>query len=485
MADNDDDYEPQEGDEEEDDERDIKRRRQYPAVFKQSIWDALQAAKEEDKYPIGTMAALSKQFNVHRRVIQGVRDKGEAGLEDGNINFSDKRRDNGRVLKHDPVELKRRLRQLPLESRGTNRDSAHGIGIPTTTFWEYKTKHKIFRTVTATMRPKLTAEHKQARIDFARAKISPVLGEGGRQFYDGQFDTIHIDEKNFHVDKKTRRVFVGDDEPAPNRSCRNINFIQKVMFLAAVARPWRHEVRTLENENDWFWDGKVGMYPLVEERFARRGDVRTGLQRGDRILTPVNIDAAYFESIIIEKLLPDIALKCPATMIQKRIKIQLDNATPHIVNQRRFYDKCDEIGIDAVLVYQPAQSPDFNINDLSFFAAIQSLYYKVPGVNNVIACCNAVQASFEAFDPNKLNRAFLSLFMNYNMVLQNQGSNQYRIPHMGKERLEREGILPTTIEVHDFVVPDDIIEEQINENEVFELVDNNFDGVFEFGDVEE
>jgi hypothetical protein len=253
------------------------------------------------------------------------------------------------------------------------------------------------------------------------------------------------------------------------------------LLLAAVSRPWRHHVYYANYEPEsWSFDGKIGLYPMVEERPALRGDRRTGLQRGDAIITPVSITAAYFEELVCEKLLPDIALKCPRAMIARRIKIQCNNATPHRVCPQRFNNKCQELGIDCSLIFQPAQSPDLNICDLSFFASIQSIYYKIPGVSNIRSCVLAVAASFEAYDPRNLNRAFLSLFQNYNLLLQHEGSNKYKVPHMGKERLERTGQLPITIAVADMVVPDNVLDD-INEDEIGELIDENFDGVFDFG----
>ncbi len=37
--------------------------------------------------------------------------------------------------------------------------------------------------------------------------------------------------------------------------------------------------------------------------------------------------------------------------------------------------------------------------------------------------------------------------MNYNLVIQNDGSNSYPAPHMSKQALERKGILPITLPV--------------------------------------
>jgi hypothetical protein len=88
----------------------------------------------------------------------------------------------------------------------------------------------------------------------------------------------------------------------------------------------------------------------------------------------------------------------------------------------------------------------------------------------------AVEECFLAFDPNKLNRAFLSLFQNYNMVLINDGGNHYAVPHMGKDALERAGELPESIRVLMMEVPaDEYFHGFANENEAIEDVDNNFE----------
>jgi hypothetical protein len=49
------------------------------------------------------------------------------------------------------------------------------------------------------------------------------------------------------------------------------------MFLAAVARPLQWIGNVDPQNQQWDWDGKIGLYPLVEEHAARRGDNRTGL----------------------------------------------------------------------------------------------------------------------------------------------------------------------------------------------------------------
>jgi hypothetical protein len=143
--------------------------------------------------------------------------------------------------------------------------------------------------------------HKINKLEFAPNKI-----DASGEYYQTQYKVIHIDEMNFHVDKKTRRVYVGNREVLPYRLHQNANYIQKVMFLAAIARLVKRFPNVDPQNQQWDWDGKIGLDPLVEEHFARRGDNQTGLQQGDQILALVIVTSAYFESIILEKLLPDI-----------------------------------------------------------------------------------------------------------------------------------------------------------------------------------
>lgn len=54
-------------------------------------------------------------------------------------------------------------------------------------------------------------------------------------------------------------------------------------------------------------------------------------------------------------------------------------------------------------------------------------------------------AEHQAYDENKLNRVFLTLQSCLLEVMKADGGNGYKIPHMGKERLERLDILPNTL----------------------------------------
>jgi len=61
------------------------------------------------------------------------------------------------------------------------------------------------------------------------------------------YDYVHIDKKCFYLTKKSRRFYLGKDE-LPVRKTKGKRFVTKVMFLAAVARPWwdNHENRMFD-----------------------------------------------------------------------------------------------------------------------------------------------------------------------------------------------------------------------------------------------
>ena len=62
--------------------------------------------------------------------------------------------------------------------------------------------------------------------------------------HDPQFvnmeNIVHINEKWFYMTKKTENFYLLKDQKEPHRTCTNKNFVEKVMFLAAVARPRFH-----------------------------------------------------------------------------------------------------------------------------------------------------------------------------------------------------------------------------------------------------
>lgn len=156
---------------------------------------------------------------------------------------------------------------------------------------------------------------------------------------------------------------------------------------------------------------------------------------------------------IFEQILPAIKLKWP-DHLSKCIKIQQDNARPHIMdNDVDFRAAASTHGFDIRLVQQPPNSPDTNVNDLGWFRAIQSLQTETASYN-VDQLMSVVHISFEELSPQTLNNVFLSLQCCMVEILKVRGQNCYKIPHMKKGTLIRQGNLPTNLEVDEELVRD-------------------------------
>jgi hypothetical protein len=80
---------------------------------------------------------------------------------------------------------------------------------------------------------------------------------------------------------------------------------------------------------------------------------------------------------------------------------------------------------------QPAQSPDLNMLDLSFFSALKHDLAHVRYANNVNQLIQNVKAAYQNYDPVSINNQWGHLYDVYRTVLQSFGTNQYKVPHGG------------------------------------------------------
>jgi hypothetical protein len=90
------------------------------------------------------------------------------------------------------------------------------------------------------------------------------------------------------------------------------------------------------------------------------------------------VDGPVYEEYIVDYVLPSIAAKVPAAMKAGIIKLQQDNAGPHIVLKRsmKLVDCCKRLNLNIELVHQPSKSPDLNVLDLCFFNSLRSEYFQ-------------------------------------------------------------------------------------------------------------
>ena len=157
------------------------------------------------------------------------------------------------------------------------------------------------------------------------------------------------------------------------------------------------------------------------------------------------VTAPVYQQWLIEWLLPAIKEKFPLST--RLIKIQQDNARPHIQPQDpTFLQAAQRLGLNVELVYQPPNSPDLNVLDLGYFNSIQSLQEE-EAPTDIDQLVELVEQSYTNLNHHKMNNIFLTLQKVMEAVILCNGSNNYKLPHISKEALERRGQLPVSITV--------------------------------------
>lgn len=321
---------------------------------------------------------------------------------------------------------------IPLNKRGTIRSLANAINVPQTTIFR-KVKAGEIRRVSSVVRPLLTEKNKLARLKYCLSKLTP----------DGHFhdflDAVHVDEKWFYLQQTKRSYYLLPHEALPYRTCQSKRFIPKIMFMAAVARP-----RYDHHRKCWF-NGKIGIWPFITRERAQRNSKNR--MKGTIVTKASQVfDRAACTNMLVEKVYPAIRAKFPRSAINRPIRVQQDNAKPHaspedaaIVAAGR-----ENNGCRIELECQPANSPDFNVNDLAFFNSIQSLQQK-EAPRTVDDLIEAVQKAFNRLDRHTLDSAFVTLQKCLECTMMDKGGNAYKLPHLKKARLRNKGGLPRTM----------------------------------------
>jgi hypothetical protein len=184
-----------------------KKRKKYGKEIQSLVFQQLLLHCDDpinlDTIRHGSIASVASTLAIPISVVSRIYQKcaRAAHLDQNPLSvLEDRRAGNARPSKYDKVELVRRFKEAPIEKRSTIRDSASFLEMPYSTYHLYSKRDKIFRSSSIHLKPRLTEAHRRTRVEFATANIGP---DG---FYTAQYDTIHIDEKWFYLDKLNRRV---------------------------------------------------------------------------------------------------------------------------------------------------------------------------------------------------------------------------------------------------------------------------------------
>ncbi|ETV97619.1 hypothetical protein H310_09515 [Aphanomyces invadans] len=321
----------------------------------------------------GAINTTASEMNIHRSTVARVwkdfhRDALMPSRKTGRV---------GRTPIYTPGVVVAMVRELPQSLRTTMREISEATGIPLSTL------HR----------------HLKARTLRRRStRIKPMLNA----VFDDMWDVVHPGEKWINADTNVRKDYLTEGEDPEQRSWSSKRFILKVMFLAAVACP------RYDTQRGAYFDGKIGMRPIVEYRPAQRNS--RNRPAGTIVATLVNGDATVYRNYVVTQVIPAIKAKFPTS--NKRIVLQHDNATPHggVTNKDLVSSSTD--GWTFVVRSQPPNSPDLNVLDLGFFASLQTLQHKLTVMR---------------------------------LVLVNNGGNFFRLPHLRKDALRRAGALMSNV----------------------------------------
>ena len=387
--------------------------------------------------PHGIQTRMAKKFGVSARTVRRVWSAAKASRANGRVilgeiekNTMNRGTPNRRFFVED---VQKAIQEIPFRMRSTWADLAMALGMSERSLRRMDGQG-LFRH-SSPLKPYLKDFHKVWRIEHALGHV-----DGNTGMFKSMYDEVHVDEKWFYMTQDGRVFILANGEEPPKRKVQHKSHITKVMFLCAQARP-----RVV---NGVFWDGKVGLFPIGQYDVARRSSCNR--PAGARVWRDENMNRERYKDCLLNKVLPSIMANFPWSYLghpSRRVVIQQDGASAHLdEDDEDFKANVEALGVNVVLRTQPAQSPDLNINDLGFFRAIMSLQKK-EAPRNAMELIASVQKAYTDYPPHKINRLFLTLQQVFNEILLDDGGNDYSLPHMGKESLERAGNLPTTIAV--------------------------------------
>ncbi|KAF0685508.1 hypothetical protein As57867_022548, partial [Aphanomyces stellatus] len=326
----------------------------------------------------------------------------------------------GRPKKRQPHEVMDAIKQVPHHDRQTQRTLAANSNIPRTAIQRHMAEVKTLKARTSRLKPLLTPANALERLKYAWSFLRP--GSCGSHIFVDLYDQVHVDEKWFFITTVNKKFYVYDDEEIALRAVKSKNFITKVMFIAAVARPrWDAHRKT-------FFDGKLGIWPFVEYAVAQR--TSKNRPKGTIETKTKTVDGAVYKESILNKVIPAIKARFPIGGQPNGVFVQQDNASPHKCVTTEALIAHGVTGIS--MANQPANSPDFNVLDLGFFNAIQSLQQKKK-MTSIDSLITAVEQSFFEMPPETLAKTFVTLQSVIEIALENNGGNDFKVPHLQKD----------------------------------------------------
>ena len=354
--------------------------------------------------------------------------------------FQNKRINCSRPLKYDRDALEQAIKAIPLKERETFRYISSASGVSVGTVHTLFKKEKFLRQWRASLKPVLTEANMLTRVCYALEMLNPPTSTRSQRTFKDCFDVVHVDEKWFYLIRDGAKYLLVHNEKPPVLRTKHKRNILKVMFICAVARP--------RYVNNVYWDGKIGIWPVGYQQEAKKDSVNR--PAGTIEWKNLSIDTVVYTDLVSNLIIPAIVAKWPSSdwnVEGKVIKIQQDGAPAHKRFHRYHWEQVvHDLYLEEKLelVTQPPNSPDCNVLDLGFFRSLQAKYY-MSNPKTALDIIRFVQKAFDDYNPNDLNRIWLTYHTVLDEIIKCHGNNTYDIPHCNKKKLEREKKLPLSM----------------------------------------
>ncbi|XP_027169562.1 uncharacterized protein LOC113769299 [Coffea eugenioides] len=402
---------------------------------RQAIFEALLQYSYGGQLERGLTKVIATQFKISTRTVQRIWERAKSSIINGGSVDISRRFPKRAGRKRVEIDFST-IMEIPLRCRTNIRSLSTKMKVAKSTLHR-RIKEGVIKAHSNALKPHLTDDNKLVRLKFCLSMLQQESLNDAPVF-ENMCNMVHIDEKWFYMTKESEKYYLHPEEEHPMRTCRSKKFIVKVMFLAAVARP------RFDCSRNKHFDGKIGIFPFAFKEPAKRNSKNrvAGTLETKPILS---VTKEVYRRCLIDNVLPAIRAKWPQSDVISPIFIQQDNAKPHIDPMDvEFIEAATREGFDIRLSFQPPNSPDMNVLDLGYFRAIQSLQHQ-EAPNSIDELISAVEKSFDELSSESLNNVFLTLQLCMLEVMKNCGGNNYKVPHIGKQRLIRDGNLPLQI----------------------------------------
>ncbi|CAH0474599.1 unnamed protein product [Peronospora belbahrii] len=402
----------------------------------------LKQSQGEARLPRAIIAAAADKFQVHRNTVSRIWNLMKVSLDLGASTdvvlkqvLSKKRGNCGRKKKDYSAALER-VKQLPLNQRGSLRALSSAVGVPRTTLFrllrhegttkststtiEQDTSYELKPTIANSIKAVLSDKNKKERVRFCCSKLQ------SNGVFDNMFNMVHINTKWCSIPGKrdTKR--------------------KKVMFLIAVARPqW-------DTERKKQFDGKLGVWPFVMTTTPLSNSVDVS-QTSHVFHVLETITKREIQEMIINNVIPAIKQNLPRPLHNGPVFIQMDNqqvrltADDPVVAQHGNTD-----GWNIRVQYQPAYSPELVVLNHGLLKRMfpERFPPQLSGshLSLIEELITGVEQTFAALPRQQINDAFLVLQKTMECILLAGGSNDFESQKDAtKKSLQKDGSLPVSI----------------------------------------